>query len=198
MNPLLDDWYSVKTRSQEATAACDYMRSVRIEHEGRDTAVDKYSWAIPNETALVALARVAPLVEIGAGTGYWAHMLGERGVDVIAFDRDPVSTKQNHWHRKNRVSWFSVQEGTAEIAGRYPDRTLFLCWPPYDEPMASLALKSYTGKRVAYIGEGYGGCTADDEFHEMLGRDWNEIQEIDIPQWYGLHDHLWVYERKAR
>ena len=31
----------------------------------------------------------SPLVEVGAGTGYWAALLRGRGARVFAYDRDP-------------------------------------------------------------------------------------------------------------
>jgi hypothetical protein len=36
--------------------------------------------------ALAAIARYAPIVEMGAGTGYWARCLRERGIDAVAYD----------------------------------------------------------------------------------------------------------------
>ena len=34
-----------------------------------------FAWAIPDAGALAMLARYAPLLECGAGTGYWAALL---------------------------------------------------------------------------------------------------------------------------
>ena len=44
--------------------------------------------------------------------------------------------------------------------------------------------------------EGYGGCTADDSFHQLLDDEWDEDQEVDLPQWDGIHDRLTVYRRR--
>jgi hypothetical protein len=44
----------------------------------------KYAFGVPGNYALDCLARYGPLVEIGAGTGYWARCLRERGVDIVA------------------------------------------------------------------------------------------------------------------
>ena len=62
--------------------------------------------------------------------------------------------------------------------------------------MASNCLKYFKGKYVIYIGEGYGGCTADDLFHSELKNKYNLINEIYIPQWDGIHDSLYIYEKK--
>lgn len=37
-------------------------------------------------------------MQIGAGSGYWAALLEERGVSVRAFDRDPVYVRYNGHH----------------------------------------------------------------------------------------------------
>ncbi|KAL3666792.1 hypothetical protein V7S43_008412 [Phytophthora oleae] len=46
----------------------------------------KYSWAIPDERALQIIKHYGPIVEMGAGSGYWARLLQLRGVDVVAYD----------------------------------------------------------------------------------------------------------------
>jgi hypothetical protein len=52
-----------------------------------------YSWAVPTDEAIAAIANASPfgVVEVGAGTGYWAMLLRHRGVDVLAYDRTPVA-----------------------------------------------------------------------------------------------------------
>jgi hypothetical protein len=63
--------------------------------------------------------------------------------------------------------------------------------------MASRALAAFRGEYVAYVGEGDGGCTADDRFHRVLAERWSEVETVPIPQWYGLHDRLEIYRRLA-
>jgi hypothetical protein len=48
---------------------------------------DKYAWAIPNERALHILTSFSPLIEIGAGKGYWAALLRLVEVDILAYDK---------------------------------------------------------------------------------------------------------------
>ena len=60
-----------------------------------------YSWGVPTEEALKAIIDVSPagVVEVGAGTGYWAMLLHTRGVDIVAYDRTPVEGKL--WDRSS-------------------------------------------------------------------------------------------------
>jgi hypothetical protein len=219
-------------------------------HDVRRAAASRYAWAIPNDRALDALAALSPIVEIGAGTGYWAALLASRGADVVAYDID-LPGPGNHWHQESYL-YFPVQVGGVEMAAKHPDRTLFICWPPYrpaehmrlvapddpfnweyseyeldgktfgqwrrinDEPdVAYEALCFYEqagGQRVAYIGEGSGGCTGGPSFFARLGAGcphydeddpctcepahWEEIDSVAIPQWEGIHDYLSIYRRK--
>lgn len=163
----------------------------------RQELVRKYSWAIPNKAALIELAKLSPIVEIGAGTGYLAYLLRKMGVDMLAVDEHPADSrrKANRYHSFTKA-WTKIEVGGVEKVKEYPDRNLLLCWPPYDEPMAVNCLRAYKGKVLAYIGEGLGGCTADNQFHDLLEDDFECVERIDIPQWDGLHDFLSIWKRK--
>ena len=51
------------------------------------------AYAVPSDAGLAALANLGlPLIECGAGTGYWASLLRRRGVTVAAFDIAPNKT----------------------------------------------------------------------------------------------------------
>jgi hypothetical protein len=57
-------------------------------------------------------------------------------------------------------------------------------------------LDHYIGNRIIHIGEHF-GCTADDEFFERLESGWDEVASHRPIQWFGMHDYITVYERKA-
>lgn len=154
-----------------------------------------YSWAIPSEEALDAIKLYSPVIEIGAGTGYWAMLLQNRGVDILAFDaRPPGPGNKNGYHKP--ITYTEVRRGGQGTLSRYPTRTLFLCWPPYDTPMAADCLRRYSGANLIYIGESYGGCTGDDTFHDQLEKEWEISQQVQIPSWPGFHDEMVIYKRK--
>ena len=155
----------------------------------------RYSWAVPTEEALDAIAAVAPIVEVGAGTGYWARLLRDRGVDVVAYDVAPPGGRAlNGWHSGATAStWTDVLRGDAWRAASHPDRTLMVCWPPYGTPMAATALSAYRGDRVVYIGEGpwtrsFGDepVTADQKFLQILTTEFARIGDpILLPSFGG-------------
>lgn len=149
----------------------------------------RFSRAVPTCQALTAIKAYQPLVEVGAGNCYWASLLKKAGVDIVAYDANPVTTPGNH-------SWTEVRKGNETALKEHQDRTLFVCWPPHSKPLASDALSAYQGNCLIYIGEGSGGCNGDQKFFEQLQKDWKEIKFIHLPQWADYHDNLYVYERK--
>lgn len=185
INPYLDEFRSLDHRRWQT-----YLE--------REKLVTKYAWAVPNEEVLQEIAQYSPLIEIGAGTGYWSRLLEDRGADIVAFDTKPPTplpdgTSNNRYCKP--FTYFEVRLGGHEQVSKFPTRTLFLCWPVMDN-MSSLALSTYQGKYVLYIGEGNGGCTGNDNFHMQLRHHWVETKYVPIPQWSGIYDRLYVYRRK--
>ena len=162
--------------------------------ELREKFVKKYSWAVPSNDALNIISKFnGGVVEIGAGTGYWASLLQNMGVPMIPFD-EYIGGDNSYGHLRH---WTHIYHGGNEVLSKFaPSVNLFLCWPPYDEPMAYDCLKAFKGNRLMYVGEGYYGCTGDDTFHEELSEKWNEVVCQEIPRWNGLRDALFIYERR--
>lgn len=156
----------------------------------------QYAWAIPTSEALDEIKRHQPIVEVGAGTGYWASLLRKMGVDIVAYDIVPVPAKDNAWHFRANKSWSEVLAGDEEIAAKYPERSLFICWPPGDDAFAFKSLSKYKGKTVIYIGEDIGGCNGNEDFFNLLRKEWVLKRTIVIPQWPSIFDRMYVYERK--
>jgi hypothetical protein len=162
-------------------------------YEHRDRLVFHYSWAIPNTRAITRIARLGPVVEIGAGAGYWARLITEAGGDVIAYDTYPPDQRKNYYCGK--LTYHPVLLGGPEKAGAYPDRVLMLCWPPYQNNMASASLKNYTGDTLVYIGELESGCTADRKFFDEIERSWRRVGRCGLPQWPRMGDAMFIYQR---
>jgi hypothetical protein len=78
---------------------------VEARSEARDRFIARYGFAVPTDDALSRIQAVSPdgVVEIGAGTGYWARLLHDRGVDIEAYDVAPPSPAGSPANR-----WFGV------------------------------------------------------------------------------------------
>jgi hypothetical protein len=112
----------------------------------------RYSYVYPSSIALTILSERGPLVEVAAGTGYWAEKLRQLGVDIVAYDQAPPDGELfNRYHARN-TTWIPVIEGDQTVLSKHPDRTLFLCWPPLYSSLGD-CLSYYEGQTVAYIGD---------------------------------------------
>jgi hypothetical protein len=164
------------------------------------------AFAIPSPLHLAEVARHGPLVEVGAGTGYWAWCLRQLGVDIVAYDRFPPQThpaRPDQWRGAlaaggQRNAWFDcywtqVIRGGATAAARHPDRTLLLVWP-YGA-MAHRALEAYRGGRVIFVGEWDTPTVNDPPFFRRLERGWRRLRVMPAPQWPGTRSELIVLQR---
>lgn len=195
---------------------------VHRQHPLRQQLVRSYAYGIPNDDALDAIAAVSPagVVEVGAGTGYWARLLHDRGVDVLAYDRWPPGSGSNRF--VDDVAWFPVQRADATIVAQHPQRTLLLVWPTWNETWpaeATAAFHDAGGTCLVYVGEGPGGLTGDAVLHAQLGIHgaclacslgvadvacvcdvpvrWRATARVAIPQWVDAEDSCIVFEREA-
>ena len=188
----------------------------------REAATRQFGFAVPCDAAFEAIDQVSPegVVEIGAGTGYWAHAAGHHGIDVMAFDIDPAPSLRNPWFAGSSP-WHPVQRGDHRRVVEFPERSLLIVWPTRNEmwPVETLDLYADAGGTcVIYVGEGPGGRSGDDAFHARLGETgsclrcahgistvactcafparWDRAFTVNIPQWSGFHDQLCVYRRR--
>ena len=163
---------------------------------GRTALCMTYAWAIPTPGDIAWIVDQLDgraVVEIGAGTGYWAWQLSQAEVDVLAFDTEPGG---NDWC--GEVQYHPVHHGGPDQAAEHPARALLLCWPPYGSPMAAEALSIYAGDLVISIGEPEGGCTGDDEFFRLLEKGFDEVGDSPHHVTYsGIHCYVTAYRRKT-
>lgn len=170
-----------------------------------------YAYAVPNEAAVRRIANLGPVVEVGAGLGYWARLLADAGCDVVATDvcgADPLESWDQVtagdlgfdpcFFHPDAALYYPVQRMDAEAAARtYSDRALLLVWPPYETPMASDALRAFEGATVVVVGEGRGGATGDDRFFDLLEEEFELVDVVGIPQWAGMNDDVHIYRRRS-
>jgi hypothetical protein len=219
-NPLYDAWHEYYKDAK----LTDYGRWVFPEESPREMGErwmgmfarqkqlqHQYAWAIPDQAAIELLVRHSPIVEIGAGRGYWASLVQAAGGDVVCYDENPPdSSTENIWCPPDGIKtvfqtvakidtlvFTKIREGGPEKVLEHQDRTLFLCWPPMST-MAHEAVTNYTGDTVIYVGEGDGGCTADDAFFEHMREHFERTEDHDIPFWEGMNDYLSVFTKSTR
>lgn len=161
--------------------------------DAREAMVKDYAWAIPNDAAIKLLVEYSPIVELGAGSGYWAHLVSKNGGDIVAYDKHPVGSKKADYTFNQK--WFDVQVGHVVSIKKHSSRTLFLCWPPYADDFALRCLRAYQGEFLISVDECLGGCVADEGYFEELEANWTLVKEIKIPTWRGIEDSMTLYQR---
>jgi hypothetical protein len=220
-NPYYDEWKKVEEKSRLLDIAyrrsSDALFDVNLSQEEAEIHLDelkrinawvetythKYGWAIPNDEAILEIAKYPPIVEIGAGTGYWAWLLRQLGVDVLAFDKYPPDKSAAHdsGFHSGAGTWTEVLTGDESVLDSMYDQTLFLCWPPSNHPMAFETLSRFKGDTFLFVGETWPShTTGNEDFFDLLDQEWDledDCSKAWIPNWPGRDDFLWVYHRRA-
>ena len=176
----------------------------------------RYAYALPDEALIRRIAEDAPIVEVGAGLGYWAWLLRQAGAEVRATDVRPPAQyydmrgrlaftpgrrpgRPNDWF-ESRPAWTLVEEADAASAAAAAPETaaLLLVWPPYNDPMAAAALRAFRGAVVWYVGEGRGGACADAAFFDELEHAWEQDDLHALIRFPGMHDWAHRWRRRPR
>ena len=175
----------------------------------------QYAYAIPTDDLVRRIAADSPIVEVGAGLGYWSWLLRQAGAEVRATDVRPPAQyfergrlcatpgrrpgRPNDWFEA-RPGWTFVEvSDAAEAAAAAPETAaLLIVWPPYAEGMAAAALRAFRGAVVWYVGEGRGGACADDAFFDALEESWEPDELHALVRFPGLHDWAHRLVRRRR
>jgi hypothetical protein len=152
----------------------------------RDVICNFYAYATISPQGLERLVSclkekgIQNVIELGAGTGYWAKLLQERGITVDAWDIHPTSQEQatsnsstlNEYHG-HTPPFITVKRGSKLPSMDCSTKALFLCYPPPASSMAydtlDMFLHQRNGKYLIHVGE-FKGLTGDSRFESLLVR----------------------------
>lgn len=151
----------------------------------RQRLVEEYSWAVPNEDAIRYLSQFEHLTSVGAGRGYWEHLVSRRDGSVTAFDIDPPDNTYTHVAESPAHEYFDIIE----------DSPVLMVWPPCDVSVSHRVIKQ-NPSHVVYVGEEKGGCTGTSQFFHELRERYGLVEEIEIPSYEGVNDSFYHYARK--
>jgi hypothetical protein len=197
--PAAKSWYGTDLVPEGYTIGLgvDSLRRMDDLGVGRNALCTRYAWSIitPGDVEwMTGLLAGRGVVEVGAGSGYWAWQLEQAGVSVAAYDPNPPAEDNNYC---KHGTFTTVLPAGAEAAAEHPDRALLMVWPPYGGDHAEEALRAYKGDLLFYAGEGESGCTADDGFYELLAAEWEQVSVSEQHvTWSGIHCELAAYTRK--
>lgn len=157
----------------------DLDRKLR-DHYGMFALVDM-SWTAGLEKWIAGRS----CLEVMAGKGWLAKALSDHGCDVVATDG-----RLSHKANVEGAPFDVIHMEAVEAIQKFKDKdVLIMSWPPYGTHDATRTAEAWgTTRPIVYIGEGHGGCTADDDFHEGFFLE----QEIDMPNLFCIHSRCLI------
>jgi hypothetical protein len=172
----------------------DYMRDTMAMWHLRDEWVLRFGFAIPCAELLDRLAAAAPIVEVGAGTGYMTALMRNRGIDVIGSDYD-FGGYNSHGFLTGCFDEDQVQgvQGKTMVR-RYPDRTVFCSWPTLNHSWFRQMLRAMTiGQRLIVIHE---DACAEATAWQYLSDCFDSVDDFAIPTFQHMNDMASVVVKK--
>ena len=165
----------------------------------RDAFVARFGFAVLTGRAISKLIDLvgedAQIVEVGAGSGYWAYELGGAGLDVRPTDPGHMD---DMWSglRPNEYGVVECLTGAEAVEEYDPGFTLMMVWPSMDS-WAAETLETYEGDQLILCGEDRDGCTGTDRLFDILEAGWEEAGRISIPSFPRIYDSLTVWRRRG-
>jgi hypothetical protein len=178
----------------------------------------QYAFAVPTRRALNAIAERGPLLEVGAGTGYWASLLSEMGVDIVAVSSSTWTTRFN-WEKTaadapmSDVQYMQMKVAGPEAALSAKGRALVLMWPDWGGAgIFSLeALEMFEGTTLICVGEWADstlgafhpamkptGQSFSADFQKQVEAEYNLLEKIHLPSWPLNADVVQIFQKKPK
>ena len=144
-------------------------------------------------------------LEVIAGAGILSYGLRLAGTDII-----PTTLDIHGWVDYIDMRWVDDMEiiDCIEAINKYRDEinVVIMSWPPFMEPLAYnvlMNIRDINKNReednqilLVYIGEGWGGATADDNFHEsaedVTDTTFNKVKDAFPTRNQGIHDDIYL------
>jgi hypothetical protein len=157
----------------------------------RKAFVRTWGFAIPCREAVDAVRCLGPLLEIGAGSGYWSALLAAAGHDVVATDiGEGVTRYGTEVGSRARVERLSA----ADAIEAHPGRDIFCSWPAAGEGWVTDALELVRpGRALALVLDERPGITGDESLGAFLADRCAPIGDVTLPRFPGVRDRLVLY-----
>ncbi|BHH85868.1 hypothetical protein [Desulforhopalus sp. 52FAK] len=148
--------------------------------------------------ALQGLCRdFTSIVELGAGIGWLGYWLSKYGIKLQA------SVDNKSWPDFALDHYLTTVEkmDSLEYVLLHPEVELFiLAWPQEDDLAARIWDALQLGQRLLYIGEERDGCTADNQFFDLIhGHEVNTNATLAMKQSFlsfdDFHDQPYLYQK---
>jgi hypothetical protein len=166
-------------------------------HEARHEYIARFGFVIPCKELMDALREAAPIVEVGAGSGYMTRLMRVNGIDVIGSDLEGYKDGSHYGfvvgdHDPQQANGVSAKA----MARRHPERAVFCSWPSLHMTWFRQMLRAMRiGQTVIAIAE---DACAEDSAWLYLDECFEERNRIELPCFPGMHDHALVCVKRRQ
>jgi hypothetical protein len=177
---------------------------------------ENFSWSLLTTELIYGITEFLKdksCLSVMSGNGVLEFILSKRYCKIIATDIVPKNNVDNMDAIKNfayrnvfpsssgyfiHSECFNVIKCDAIKAVRsYDMEVILISWPNFGDPIGAKTLDfalQVGFKYVIYIGEMDGGCCATDEFFDILRKKTKRIQNIEMLNFWGIHDCCFIYK----
>jgi len=155
----------------------------------------RFGYGIPCSEAIDHIAELGPLIEVGAGNGFWTYWLRRAGCDVVAADPQAPDPYTGHaW-----IDDMLIEDGVQAVL-RNPGRSILMVWPRYDTLWPTHVVHAMRATQVlCYVGEGpFGASAHPSTFAALQARGFTLTRLLSVPNWPMSSGHLAIYAKGDR
>ena len=147
---------------------------------------DAFAYLIPRPCTIQILRAYLPIIEIGAGKAYWAHLAVRQTTQHKDYDCYDFKPKPN--------TFYPVKGGTGEVVANYnTDWNLFVCSPDYETDQLSESLENFKGRFFIFAGDKE---RLDKYTLDLIDEKFNLWREMPLPKFNIKKDDFFrVYKR---
>lgn len=170
----------------------------------RKSYISEYGFFLMNENFLNIASETLQnkkILEVGAGNGFLNKCLTSINLNITSIDKHIENNPYGFERNFNNVIKAEAIDFLKKHSTNYD--LIIMSWPNYDNDFAyNVLLNMRETQKLLYIGEEFGGCTANDKFFDLLESkaiiDTNLTKKF-IPanfSWPGIHDKITIFDIK--
>lgn len=160
----------------------------------RNDVLREFGFGLPTAEVIAEIASRGPVLEIGAGSGLWAHFLTKAGCDVVAVDDrsgrygEAVSADGRDGPLGCGAHHEVLDMDAVESLERFPGRTVLMVWPDRRTDVSERVIAAMpVGATLVHVGSA-GEATGTYPFYKSIEDDFERLDQMWVEGWDGIGD----------